>query len=265
MAPVACRLTPVHENGTRTGGTPSGAGRSSSSGPPSARARGTPRRAGPGADQTGRRPRAARRRAAPRRRCRGRSARRRAARGTRGRTRCPRWPGPRTAGRREPAPRSGGQAAVPSCSAAAGVLAAVSFSIGQASSPAPGRSAALARVPLAWRIQSAGLSSSAGRRGARVQGQGPPALVAGEPTVSWTATDPRSGKTSGTSRVSSSTRSQPTSSPARRAISSMAVPGTSTAPPTTWSASQRCVRADSRPVSSVSPVPGTLVAAPSSG
>ncbi len=68
-------------------------------------------------------------------------------------------------------------------------------------------------------------------------------------TLTCTSTVPRSGMTSGASRVSSVSPAQPTCSPARSASSRNAVPGTTVRPCTLWSASQRCVPADSSPVS----------------
>ncbi len=58
---------------------------------------------------------------------------------------------------------------------------------------------------------------------------------------------------------------QPTSSPARNAISTNAEGGTVTTPPMVWSASQRWVRSESLPVNSTSLWEATWTAVPSSG
>ena len=67
-------------------------------------------------------------------------------------------------------------------------------------------------------------------------------------TRTCNCTPPRSASTNGAVIVNSSTRSQPTSSPARNANSTNAVPGSNTRPNTTCSANHGWVRTDNRPV-----------------
>ncbi len=85
------------------------------------------------------------------------------------------------------------------------------------------------------------------------------------PTRSWSCTPPCSGRTSGAARVSSSTRSQPTSSAARRASSAKAVPGSRTEPMTTCPASQGWVWSERRVVNNRPSPSGSSTAALSSG
>ena len=78
-------------------------------------------------------------------------------------------------------------------------------------------------------------------------------------------TAPCSGRSSGACRVSSSTRSAPTSSPACSASSTKAVPGRSTVPPTAWSASQGWDCSEIRPVRMRPSPPGSSIVAAEQG
>ena len=100
--------------------------------------------------------------------------------------------------------------------------------------------------------QAAGVPGPRARRPSALAGVHPEGARPGRrrpaPTHDLELDGAASGSTSGASRVSSSTVSQPTCSPARRASSTKAVPGKSTAPSTAWSASHGCRSRDSRPV-----------------
>ncbi|RPK41073.1 hypothetical protein EES37_20525 [Streptomyces sp. ADI91-18] len=134
---------------------------------------------------------------------------------------------------------------------------------GQAArSNAAGSGAPSVRVAVAFRTQGSSPSARSSREW-KATDRRPDA--SGAATVIWSSTPPSSGSTSGAARVSSSTRSQPTCSPARRASSTNAVPGSRTEPMTVWSPSHGWVAADSRPVRSRPSASARLTEAPSRG
>ncbi len=113
------------------------------------------------------------------------------------------------------------------------------------------------RVPVACRVH--GPSS----REWTVRARRP--VSSGPLTPTWTCTPPCSGTTSGASRVSSSSSSQPTSSAAWIASSTNAVPGSRTVPDTAWSASQACVSRARWPLSTRPSESASETVEPSSG
>ncbi|RGC65733.1 hypothetical protein C5N14_27190 [Micromonospora sp. MW-13] len=127
-------------------------------------------------------------------------------------------------------------------------------------SPSTGSSAeAASSTPSACRAQPASSSSSGCE--CTVTSRAPDAP--GAPTRTCTRAPPDAGSASGVSTVSSRTRDAPTSSPARTANSTNAVPGTTTEPATTCSANHGWVAAESRPVNTTSSPPASRTAAPS--
>ena len=118
------------------------------------------------------------------------------------------------------------------------------------------------RVPVACRVHGSSVASW----GCGSRSRNGPAPASGAPTSTWTARAASLGKDQRAPRGSvPRTRSQPTWSPARRASSTKAVPGSRTVPNTWWSASHGWVRSDSRPVNTTPSDRAAVNAAPSSG
>ncbi len=132
---------------------------------------------------------------------------------------------------------------------------------GQLSWPAGGSVTSGARAPVACSVH--GSPGSPEGRECIVMGRRPSSSAA--PTSSCSVTRPCSGRARGARRVSSSTASHPATSPACRARSRNAVPGRSTVPRTTWSASHGCVAVDRVPVKANSSLPASPTVAASSG
>ncbi len=114
-----------------------------------------------------------------------------------------------------------------------------------------------ARVPVAWAVHS----SPSRSRACTVTGRRP--RSSGGSSTTRTGTMPSTG--TGAWMTSSSRTGQPTWSPARMAISTRPVPGSSTWSKTRWSSSHGRPVAESRPLTSVAPRPGTSRTASSSG